>query len=375
MRAATERKDPKDRERVEAVLGVLKKQAPLTVKQVRVWSHLFSVWRWLALRQIFLLVHHNYIVSFVLIHGTCMKILRLVFVWVDNGGRRSSAAMRVWNASWELKGTAWRRRPSISERFFLGGRALELVALIATFPHSWFLSIDAKRKSFYALISGLIFFFLCFSLAKVIRNNFWKRRNKWLLTLSRSNPLDFFLRAVLGVLEPASSVFFLCCFASRSNHRFLVRKPNRSPDSRWVLCGAGRWDGVCGRSWRRGQASHGTFCSNYLLCAPIAAPLFFYHTDPSYRSSASSKTIWNFVPRSRKIDHTCVFTSLFAYFFQSPFDLSCGSNAFSFLRLLVFTLEVAVSSMARNVDQFVLLFDASKLSNPANFTLLFSMTS
>lgn len=120
-----------------------------------------------------------------------MKILRLVFVWVDNGGRRSSAAMRVWNASWELKGTAWRRWPSVSERFFLGGRALEPVALIATFPHSWFLSIDAKRKSFYALISGLIFFFQCFSLAKVIRNNFWKRRNKWLLTLSRSSPSDF----------------------------------------------------------------------------------------------------------------------------------------------------------------------------------------
>nr|CAD1837524.1 unnamed protein product [Ananas comosus var. bracteatus] len=33
----------------------------------------------------------------------------------------------------------------------------------------------------------------------------------------------------------------------------------------------------------------------------------------------------------------------------------------SFVRLLVFTLEVAVSSMSRFVDQFVLLFDASKL--------------
>lgn len=31
-----------------------------------------------------------------------------------------------------------------------------------------------------------------------------------------------------------------------------------------------------------------------------------------------------------------------------------------FVRLLVFTLEVAVSCMSRFVDQFVLLFDASK---------------
>jgi hypothetical protein len=31
-----------------------------------------------------------------------------------------------------------------------------------------------------------------------------------------------------------------------------------------------------------------------------------------------------------------------------------------FVRFLVFTLEVAVASMSRFVDQFVLLFDASK---------------
>lgn len=31
-------------------------------------------------------------------------------------------------------------------------------------------------------------------------------------------------------------------------------------------------------------------------------------------------------------------------------------------RLVVFTLEVAIQSMARNVEQFVILFDASKLS-------------
>jgi hypothetical protein len=33
---------------------------------------------------------------------------------------------------------------------------------------------------------------------------------------------------------------------------------------------------------------------------------------------------------------------------------------FRFVRFLVFTLEVAVASMNRFVDQFVLLFDASK---------------
>ncbi|CAD5179360.1 unnamed protein product [Musa acuminata subsp. malaccensis] len=46
----------------------------------------------------------------------------------------------------------------------------------------------------------------------------------------------------------------------------------------------------------------------------------------------------------------------------------------SFLRLLVFTLEVAVSSMARNVDQFVLLFDASYFRSPKSFLQLFMGT-
>lgn len=34
---------------------------------------------------------------------------------------------------------------------------------------------------------------------------------------------------------------------------------------------------------------------------------------------------------------------------------------FRFTRLLVFTLEVAIATMSKNVEQFVLLFDASKL--------------
>ncbi|URE12087.1 SEC14 cytosolic factor family protein [Musa troglodytarum] len=46
----------------------------------------------------------------------------------------------------------------------------------------------------------------------------------------------------------------------------------------------------------------------------------------------------------------------------------------SFLRLLVFTLEVAVSSMVRNVDQFVLLFDASYFRSPKSFLHLFMGT-
>ncbi|WOL18628.1 SEC14 cytosolic factor-like [Canna indica] len=46
----------------------------------------------------------------------------------------------------------------------------------------------------------------------------------------------------------------------------------------------------------------------------------------------------------------------------------------SFIRLLVFTLEVAISSMARLVDQFVLLFDASFFRSPKAFLNLFSGT-
>ncbi|XP_020103845.1 uncharacterized protein LOC109720906 [Ananas comosus] len=43
----------------------------------------------------------------------------------------------------------------------------------------------------------------------------------------------------------------------------------------------------------------------------------------------------------------------------------------SFVRLLVFTLEVAVSSMSRFVDQFVLLFDASFFRSGSTFLNLF----
>ncbi|URE02286.1 SEC14 cytosolic factor family protein [Musa troglodytarum] len=53
-------------------------------------------------------------------------------------------------------------------------------------------------------------------------------------------------------------------------------------------------------------------------------------------------------------------------------DLKLRSHK-SFVRLLVFTLEVAISTMARLVDQLVLLFDASKLINSATLTAPFSV--
>ncbi|PKU59151.1 hypothetical protein MA16_Dca028458 [Dendrobium catenatum] len=46
----------------------------------------------------------------------------------------------------------------------------------------------------------------------------------------------------------------------------------------------------------------------------------------------------------------------------------------SYIRLLVFTLEVAISSMSRFVDQFVLLFDASFFRSSPAFLNLFMCT-
>lgn len=43
---------------------------------------------------------------------------------------------------------------------------------------------------------------------------------------------------------------------------------------------------------------------------------------------------------------------------------------FRYIRLLVFTLEVAIGSMSKNVDQFILLLDASKLSLLPPFLVL-----
>ncbi|CAL9092236.1 unnamed protein product [Musa textilis] len=54
-------------------------------------------------------------------------------------------------------------------------------------------------------------------------------------------------------------------------------------------------------------------------------------------------------------------------------DLKLRSHK-SFVRLLVFTLEVAISTMARLVDQLVLLFDASFFRSPKAFLNLFAGT-
>ncbi|CAL9159364.1 unnamed protein product [Musa hybrid cultivar] len=54
-------------------------------------------------------------------------------------------------------------------------------------------------------------------------------------------------------------------------------------------------------------------------------------------------------------------------------DLKLRSHK-SFVRLLVFTLEVAISTMARFVDQLVLLFDASFFRSPKAFLNLFAGT-
>ncbi|RWW30254.1 hypothetical protein GW17_00005168 [Ensete ventricosum] len=196
MRAATERQDPKERERVEAVLGVLKKQAPLTVKQVRVWSHFF-----------------------------------LCFDSWDTY-EDSEACICLGRQWWQEK----------------------------------FCSYACVERFLRAEGDGV---------KKVAKH----------------------LRAVLS------------------------------------------WRESIGADHLIADEFHGELADGMAYVAghdDEARPVMVFRIKQDYLKLRSQK---------------------------------------SFLRLLVFTLEVAVSSMARNVDQFVLLFDASKLSNPANFTLLVSMTS
>ncbi|RRT36561.1 hypothetical protein B296_00057882 [Ensete ventricosum] len=87
------------------------------------------------------------------------------------------------------------------------------------------------------------------------------------------------------------------------------------------------------------------------------------------QSSASSRTTSNFVLTSRN-DRLPI---------PSCTKFCCRRRCFltsfacRFVRLLVFSLEVAISTtMARFVDQLVLLFDASKLINSATLTAPFS---
>ncbi|RWW76670.1 hypothetical protein BHE74_00015220 [Ensete ventricosum] len=87
------------------------------------------------------------------------------------------------------------------------------------------------------------------------------------------------------------------------------------------------------------------------------------------QSSASSRTTSNFVLTSR--NDRLPFPSCTKFCCRRRCFLT--SFACRFVRLLVFSLEVAISTtMARFVDQLVLLFDASKLINSATLTAPFS---
>lgn len=89
---------------------------------------------------------------------------------------------------------------------------------------------------------------------------------------------------------------------------------------------------------------------------------FFVLSFGSFRFSGLNKTTRSCIHRNCKCTQKAMkqILSIFYFYFRKLINFYLYFLFLRFTRLLVFTLEVAIQTMTKNVEQFVLLFDASK---------------